>query len=625
MFFSTDKELLEGIQQQYRLMNRLIILKVVHESVEPIGPYEILAAIGLKTQKFWEPSIGSIYPALNRFEEAGLIQKVGKQYQITQKGVEMLEKNLALSLFFSLHVDSILYRGFRPNPELFMSGTNKEFEDLLNNKFSILPSEKGKQSLFLEEGIAKIGESTSLLKELEKSLYYAKERIMGRNPRQVLEPRYLKCLNPYVMFIHYPYLDDPLANGQTMLHYLTNKLIFLASLVEAIALRGYNPIVLVVISPVVLELLSHKKFTDPLLATLEGLRELPETLERGKERILGEGGITLLKRYVSEGMVEIVGSLATHPPSIVYGNDFSLEIQVDVAVATYRHYLDVTPKGFWVGEDLSPDGVLGSRILPHLATYDVRYLVLSSAEQPSIRHLRPNLGLLLTDFSFQSEVEFSGGVDLSNLPKNSDGKKFKLPQHSSVELDLVGELSRPIMLQTFQDFSTILSVIWEEDVGNNEVDNDLFVEFLARFVTELKLYPPKGENGDDQNETSSKTTVEADLGWMWSYINSCAEDLQKIMVDYPSQKGSKNDQEETLIHLLFVELLLMQDISWSICRGIYTTQEVANQQFHLHHQNFGRLLWAVKELSDKQRLPRDYLENRAPTDLWSYLNFLKKR
>jgi DNA-binding PadR family transcriptional regulator len=73
------------------------ILALLNE--QPMHGYQIIQELESRSQGLWRPSPGSIYPALQMFEEAGLIsgsEVEGKRvYALTDKGRELLAEKLA--------------------------------------------------------------------------------------------------------------------------------------------------------------------------------------------------------------------------------------------------------------------------------------------------------------------------------------------------------------------------------------------------------------------------------------------------------------------------------------------------------------------------------------------------
>ncbi len=75
---------------------RPLILKMLME--RPMHGYEIMREISLRTDGFWNPGAGSIYPAINSLEKEGYLTRVEIRqgdrskivYSITEKGKESM-------------------------------------------------------------------------------------------------------------------------------------------------------------------------------------------------------------------------------------------------------------------------------------------------------------------------------------------------------------------------------------------------------------------------------------------------------------------------------------------------------------------------------------------------------
>jgi 1,4-alpha-glucan branching enzyme len=108
-----------------------------------------------------------------------------------------------------------------------------------------------------------------------------------------------------------------------------------------------------------------------------------------------------------------------------------------------------------------------------------------------------------------------------------------------------------------------------------------------------------------------------DHGWIWPYINTCSREMEQILLLLESQGNPTDERGRRIIRQLALELLLLQGSDWPFL--LFTTQakEYANQRFHHHHQRFQKLLWAAKDLSDRNRLKDQELQNMEEVDsLW---------
>ncbi len=84
---------------QKRIPTELInylILKAMEK--DPTYGYELIKRLQNKSNDHWDPSYGTVYGALNRMEDDGLIERTEKEeedrkyYQLTEKGKEELDE-----------------------------------------------------------------------------------------------------------------------------------------------------------------------------------------------------------------------------------------------------------------------------------------------------------------------------------------------------------------------------------------------------------------------------------------------------------------------------------------------------------------------------------------------------
>ena len=108
-----------------------------------------------------------------------------------------------------------------------------------------------------------------------------------------------------------------------------------------------------------------------------------------------------------------------------------------------------------------------------------------------------------------------------------------------------------------------------------------------------------------------------DHGWIWPYINTCSREMEQLLLLLESQGKPTDERGRRIIRQSALELLLLQGSDWPFL--LFTTQarEYANQRFHHHHQRFQKLLWAAKDLSDRNRLKDQELRDMEEVDsLW---------
>jgi 1,4-alpha-glucan branching enzyme len=114
----------------------------------------------------------------------------------------------------------------------------------------------------------------------------------------------------------------------------------------------------------------------------------------------------------------------------------------------------------------------------------------------------------------------------------------------------------------------------------------------------------------------------AEHGWIWPYINTCAREMEQVLVFLDGQGRSADDRGRRILRQMARELLLMQGSDWPFL--LFTTQakEYANQRFHRHHQRFQKLFWASKDLSDLTRMKDQELRDMEDVDsIWPDIDY----
>jgi 1,4-alpha-glucan branching enzyme len=99
-------------------------------------------------------------------------------------------------------------------------------------------------------------------------------------------------------------------------------------------------------------------------------------------------------------------------------------------------------------------------------------------------------------------------------------------------------------------------------------------------------------------------------GWIWPYINNSMVELENVLNRYPNP----NEFQQRVLKQIVRELLLMEGSDWSFLLYTKQAKEYANQRFHHHHQRFNKLIWAAKDLNDKNRLSLRELEEIESID-----------
>jgi 1,4-alpha-glucan branching enzyme len=113
-----------------------------------------------------------------------------------------------------------------------------------------------------------------------------------------------------------------------------------------------------------------------------------------------------------------------------------------------------------------------------------------------------------------------------------------------------------------------------------------------------------------------------DHGWIWPYINHGSREMEELLLFLDRQGKAIDDRGQRIMRQMARELLLLQGSDWPFL--LFTTQakEYANQRFHHHHQRFQKLLWAAKDLSDRNRLKDTELHSIEDVDsLWPEIDY----
>jgi DNA-binding PadR family transcriptional regulator len=162
---------------------RLHVLEALEES--PKSGSEIMDQIEKRSNGFWKPSPGSIYPLLAWLQEKTYIQELPtenglKRYQLTENGKQLLEEQKTIREKFREQV------GFLPSPFfeglLFKIPTEKSAEirdsvrRLAITFFKMSNSlQKNFSEEALDEAINIINETTQKLEELDQKLKVEKD------------------------------------------------------------------------------------------------------------------------------------------------------------------------------------------------------------------------------------------------------------------------------------------------------------------------------------------------------------------------------------------------------------------------------------------------------------------
>ncbi len=90
--------------------------------------------------------------------------------------------------------------------------------------------------------------------------------------------------------------------------------------------------------------------------------------------------------------------------------------------------------------------------------------------------------------------------------------------------------------------------------------------------------------------------------WLWPYINASANDFEFVLASIVQSNRVLTERDKRIIAQTGRELLLLEGSDWPFLLYTQQAREYANKRFHNHHQRFNKLLWALKDLNEHQRI-----------------------
>jgi len=390
-----------------------------------------------------------------------------------------------------------------------------------------------------------------------------------------------------------------------------------------------------------------------------------------------------LKWLQDENAIEVITSAATHGFLPLMENDSAVYAQVQVGVDTYKKYFGRQPRGFWLpecayrGPEWSKkeqrmrkglDAWLGDEGIEYFFVENVGITRASFVENryeeavpTTFNGYRLESGVAVfgrneatgkqvwsPDQGYPGDTNYlefhqkdaeSGlhywrvtGQDAKQVydvdaARNQVKKQARHFVNSVIALleKTVSPAARPVIVSPY-DCELFghwwhEGVAWLEQVCRVMADQssvalqslDEYCGLNRRYFATISMTPSTwGLNSDFtvwQNQ---------EHGWIWPLINdSVLETEQTLAMIIPTDERGKR-----IMRQLGRELLLMQGSDWPFL--LFTTQakEYANQRFHHHHQRFLKLIWAAKNLDDKNRLSDADLLHMEDIDCaWSDLDY----
>ena len=379
-----------------------------------------------------------------------------------------------------------------------------------------------------------------------------------------------------------------------------------------------------------------------------------------------------------EGMIELITCGATHGFLPLMEHDSGIFSQIQLAVDTHKKYFGKAPRGIWLPECAYrprevKNGQVREGIDYWLHNSGIEYFFVDSHGIMDAELLEScnDLGLT-TKFGYQLESgvsvfgrnlktsrqvwdakmgypgdpyyrEFHRKDSESGLhywritgkEKSKDQKELYDPQkaaervesHANHFIELVGEevksfhnhhQKRGIIVSPY-DFE-LYGHWWMEGIDWLKrvcelISKDENIEMIT-FSRYMDLY--REEFSTIQMQESSwgagghfEVWQNQEHAWIWPYINASMSDFQNALEHTPNPT---TEWENRVLKQTARELLLMEGSDWPFLLYTRQAKEYANKRFHHHHQRFNKLIWAGKDLKDKNRLALQELEEIEDID-----------
>ncbi|MHA1148679.1 MAG: 1,4-alpha-glucan branching protein domain-containing protein [Promethearchaeota archaeon] len=385
-----------------------------------------------------------------------------------------------------------------------------------------------------------------------------------------------------------------------------------------------------------------------------------------------------------EGMIELITCGATHGFLPLLEHDSGIYSQIQIAVDSHIKHFGKHPKGIWLPECAYrpkeiKDGKLRESIDYWLNNSGIEYFFVDSHGilDAELLEERNNIGLntkigynLETGVSvfgrniktsrqvWDAKIGYPGNQYYREFHKKDHesglhywritGKKLgkeekKLYEVEKAEEVVISQAKHFIALLTeeLQEFKQkydkpgiIVSPYdfelyghwWMEGINwlkeifkliyhHKEIKMITYSEYISqnkdKFSTIRMKKSSWGEGGD------FRVWKNPEHGWIWPYINGSIRELENILAINPNL----TNWGQRVLKQTARELLLMEGSDWPFLLYTKQAKEYANQRFHNHHQRFNKLIWAAKDVNDRNRLSmRELVEIEDIDSCFSELN-----
>ncbi|MBD3351012.1 MAG: DUF1957 domain-containing protein [Candidatus Lokiarchaeota archaeon] len=383
-----------------------------------------------------------------------------------------------------------------------------------------------------------------------------------------------------------------------------------------------------------------------------------------------------LKWLQEEGIIEIITSAATHGFLPLMEYDSGIYSQIHIGLKTYRKYFDSKANGFWLPEcayrykkdnrraidewladegirffivenigieratfienknhEKAPTTYRGYKLESGVCVFGRNYLTSKQVWSPKYGYPGDPYYLEFHSKDSQSGLRYNritGTNDKEIYQPNLAKERINshvLHFNSLVYEDVVNKSEEikeapPIILAPYD--CELFGHWWHEGVewieklyelfsGQTSVKTMTLNEYIDNYSDTFSTIRMKastwGENGDFTVWNSPEHN------WLWPYVNDCRRQLENVLQlieDTGRNPLTKRDQR--ILKQACREILLIEGSDWPFL--LYTNQarEYANKRWHNHHQRFNKLIWALKNLDESNRLNEDELRQMEDID-----------
>ncbi|MCP4763771.1 MAG: glycoside hydrolase family 57 protein [archaeon] len=390
-----------------------------------------------------------------------------------------------------------------------------------------------------------------------------------------------------------------------------------------------------------------------------------------------------LKWLQDNDVIEVLTSAASHGFLPLMDNDSGIHSQIQIGISTYEKYFGRKPRGFWLPECAYRWKTNERRAIDEwLADVGIKYFFVENigieraefienlngeSKPTTFRGYKLESGVNVfgrnhatgkqvwsSEYGYPGDSyyrEFHGKDSESGLHYNRvTGKSEKEVYVPSKALEIsqnqadhfynliknnINEVSGritecpPIIVSQYDcelfGHWWLEGVQWIDNIykiliNQEEITILSLEEYIKEFsdtFSTIRMKPSTwGENGDftvwDNKEHS----------WLWPYINSSTKTFENVLALIKSTNRMLNERDIRILEQTARELILLEGSDWPFLLYTKQAKDYANQRFHHHHQRFLKLIWALKNLDELNRLSwEDLIKMEEIDNPWSEIDY----